>query len=236
MSEAVSDERGHDGGVATVHLVHGYLGVGKTWFARRTERETGGIRFSPDEWYMRLFVGDESTHHLDEVLWRRLMALIDDLWPAVAAAGVDVVLDFGFWTRAARDRARALAISAGAEAVLYQVVCDEADFPDDATCLDWLWRTRCAPDGENAGCPKCETVRSFRRYQTVQQRQSWTCTACGHHLHPTAGTIFHKSSTSLHLWFYAMYLMTSTRCGISPPSSLSESWALPTRRHGACSI
>ena len=29
------------------------------------------------------------------------------------------------------------------------------------------------------------------------------------------GTIFHKSSTSLHLWFYAMYLMTSTRCGIS---------------------
>ena len=25
----------------------------------------------------------------------------------------------------------------------------------------------------------------------------------------------HKSSTSLHLWFYAMYLITSTRCGIS---------------------
>ena len=34
-------------------------------------------------------------------------------------------------------------------------------------------------------------------------------------LHPTAGTIFHRSSTSLRLWFHAMYLMTSTRCGIS---------------------
>ena len=34
-------------------------------------------------------------------------------------------------------------------------------------------------------------------------------------MHPTAGTIFHKSSTGLQLWFYAMYLMTSTRCGIS---------------------
>jgi transposase len=34
-------------------------------------------------------------------------------------------------------------------------------------------------------------------------------------VHPTAGTIFHKSSTALQLWFYAMYLMTSTRCGIS---------------------
>src|SRR5579859_7922659 len=39
--------------------------------------------------------------------------------------------------------------------------------------------------------------------------------ACGHHIHPTAGTIFHKSSTSLHLWYYALFLITSTRCGIS---------------------
>jgi transposase-like protein len=90
-----------------------------------------------------------------------------------------------------------------------------ADFPDDETCLQWLWRTRYAPDGEHAVCPKCETERAFKRYETAQQRQSWTCTACGHHVQPTAGTIFHKSSTSLHLWFYAMYLMTSTRCGIS---------------------
>jgi transposase-like protein len=89
------------------------------------------------------------------------------------------------------------------------------DFPDDAACLDWLWRTRYAADGEHAECPKCQQVRPFRRYETVQQRQSWTCTACGHHLHPTAGTIFHKSSTALHLWFYGVYLMTSTRCGIS---------------------
>jgi transposase len=29
------------------------------------------------------------------------------------------------------------------------------------------------------------------------------------------GTIFEKSTTSLKLWFYAMYLMASTRCGIS---------------------
>jgi transposase len=89
------------------------------------------------------------------------------------------------------------------------------DFPDDATCLEWLWVTRYSPDGKHADCPKCELHREFKRYETSQQRQSWTCTACGFHLHPTAGTIFHKSSTSLHLWFYAMYLMTSTRCGIS---------------------
>jgi transposase-like protein len=90
-----------------------------------------------------------------------------------------------------------------------------AEFKDDEACLQQLWRDRFSFDGKHANCPKCGTIREFHRYLTKQQRQSWTCTACGHHLHPTAGTIYHKSSTSLHLWFYAMYLMTSTRCGIS---------------------
>ena len=89
------------------------------------------------------------------------------------------------------------------------------EYPDDATCLEALWRRRYSEDGVHADCPKCGVSREFKRYETAQQRQSWSCTACAHKLHPTAGTIFHKSSTSLHLWFYAMYLMTSTRCGIS---------------------
>ncbi len=89
------------------------------------------------------------------------------------------------------------------------------EFPDDRACLEHLWRTRYAEDGEHASCPKCRQVRSFKRYETAQQRQSWTCTACGHHIHPTAGTIFHKSSTSLRLWFYAIYLVSSSRCGIA---------------------
>src|SRR5437763_1694020 len=88
-------------------------------------------------------------------------------------------------------------------------------FPDDESCLQYLWTTRYAPDGEHAACPKCGVERSFKRYETAQQRQSWTCTTCGTHLHPTAGTIFHKSSTSLHLWFYALYIMASTRCGVA---------------------
>lgn len=86
------------------------------------------------------------------------------------------------------------------------------EFPDDATCLDFLWRERFSADGRHAECPKCERERSFYRSES---RPSYCCATCGHHLHPTAGTIFHKSATSLHLWFYAMYLMTSTRCGIS---------------------
>src|SRR5207244_11760985 len=41
------------------------------------------------------------------------------------------------------------------------------------------------------------------------------CPCCGHHEYPMRGTIFEGSSTSLKLWYYAMFLMASTRCGIS---------------------
>src|SRR4051812_29374352 len=86
------------------------------------------------------------------------------------------------------------------------------EFPDDRTCLDWLWRNRYSTDGSHAHCPKCERTRKHHR---VESRPSYSCDTCGHHIHPTAGTIFHRSATSLHLWFYAIYLMTSTRCAVS---------------------
>jgi transposase-like protein len=85
-------------------------------------------------------------------------------------------------------------------------------YPDDTACLDRLWRERYAPDGHHAYCSKCGRERKFHRTST---RASYTCDSCGLHVHPMKGTIFEKSTTSLKLWFYAMYLMASTRCGIS---------------------
>src|ERR671916_185186 len=46
-------------------------------------------------------------------------------------------------------------------------------------------------------------------------KRSSASQSCGHHEHPLVGTIFENSATSLRLWFYDMYLMASTRCGIS---------------------
>jgi transposase len=94
----------------------------------------------------------------------------------------------------------------------YTIMDFVRDYPDDATCLDSLWRRLYSEDGETATCPKCDKTRRFHR---VKSRPSYSCDTCGHHIHPTAGTIFHKSSTSLHLWFHAVFLMAQTRCGIS---------------------
>lgn len=85
----------------------------------------------------------------------------------------------------------------------------EREFPTDDACLDWL-RGFLYPDGIH--CKKCDRVTKHHR---VASRRSYSCDYCGHHVHPTAGTLYHKSSTPLRLWFYATYLMASTRCGIS---------------------
>jgi transposase len=85
----------------------------------------------------------------------------------------------------------------------------QKQFPDDATCLEWL-KNRLYPDG--IFCDACQAITKHHR---VKSRPSYSCDHCGHHVHPTADTIFHKSPTSLTTWFYAVYLMASTRCGIS---------------------
>jgi len=83
-------------------------------------------------------------------------------------------------------------------------------FPDDAACLDELMTMR-FPDGVTY-CEKCEQDRKHYR---IAGRPVYSCAYCGTQVSPMAGTIFHKSATSLRIWFYAMYLMASTRCGIS---------------------
>jgi transposase len=95
------------------------------------------------------------------------------------------------------------------KAVRYTIKDFEAQFPDDATCLEWL-RQFLYPEGVH--CGPCGRVTKHHR---VISRPSYSCDQCGHHVHPTAGTIFHKSTTPLRLWFYAIYLMSSSRCGIS---------------------
>jgi len=85
-----------------------------------------------------------------------------------------------------------------------------AKFPDDESCLEYLKEKRFP-----GGVTFCEKCQQDRKHHRVSGRPAWACDYCGRMISPMAGTIFEKSSTSLRLWFYAMYQMGSTRCGIS---------------------
>ena len=91
----------------------------------------------------------------------------------------------------------------------YTIADFNRDFPTDDACLEWL-KNHLYPNG--IFCQRCGQVTKHHKLTT---RRSYSCDICGRHVHPTSGTIFEKSTTSLKLWFHAIYLMSSTRCGIS---------------------
>jgi predicted RNA-binding Zn-ribbon protein involved in translation (DUF1610 family)/transposase-like protein len=80
------------------------------------------------------------------------------------------------------------------------------DFSDDNACLKYIFNNR-YPDYV---CPKCGK-ESF--YQ-VKGRKSFAC-SCGYQINPTANTIFHKSDTKLKDWFFAIYLFSASKNGVS---------------------
>lgn len=82
-------------------------------------------------------------------------------------------------------------------------------FPDDESCLNHLFEIRF---GQGFECPSCERPSNWYR---IKAERAYSCQWCGHHLHPTVGTPFEKTRTPLQMWFYAIYLFTTTRNGVA---------------------
>jgi transposase len=80
-------------------------------------------------------------------------------------------------------------------------------FPDDDACLEYLFKKNF---GNEFACPRCGQIGKFRK---LTKLPAYTC-ECGEHIHPMAGTPFHRSHTPLQKWFYAIYLFTTTRHGV----------------------
>lgn len=61
-------------------------------------------------------------------------------------------------------------------------------------------------------CPSCYRTVTFYK---LTKRKAYACGKCRAHIYPLAGTIFHKSRTSLWLWFYSLYLFSVSKNGVS---------------------
>jgi hypothetical protein len=86
--------------------------------------------------------------------------------------------------------------------VKYTIQQFNEQFPDDDACLQYLFDQQ-FPNGGTCKCGKSDC------FHKVTGRKKFACAWCGFQIAPTAGTIFHKSSTSLRTWFHAMFVMTA---------------------------
>lgn len=87
-----------------IYLLCGKTGSGKTTYAMKLEQQ-GAVRFSLDEWMIRLY-GHDMTREVFDQRVRICEGMFLDLAEMLASRGLDVVIDSGFWRREARDRAR----------------------------------------------------------------------------------------------------------------------------------
>jgi len=102
--------------MATLHLMVGLPCSGKSTLARTLEHEHSALRLTPDEWQIRLFGQDaeEPEHNARHTLIETLQW---EVASRLLTLGIDVILDYGFWTREEREdfRSRAKQLGASSE-------------------------------------------------------------------------------------------------------------------------
>lgn len=102
------------------HIIIGFIGSGKTTFARKLEKETGAIRFTKDEWIVRVF-GNTPPKDKFEEYDNRMASLATDMALKCLKAGTDVIIDEGFWVKEHRDAIREKVKNVGAIPKLYYI-------------------------------------------------------------------------------------------------------------------
>ena len=97
--------------MATLHLMTGLPCSGKTTKAKQLEKRHNALLLSPDVWYIKLFGRNKGAKYnrnqrnVEFIMWTHASRVL--------SLGVDVILDYGFPTRAERDKYREMARALG---------------------------------------------------------------------------------------------------------------------------
>jgi predicted kinase len=97
---------------ATLNVIFGPSGAGKTTYANAFARREGAVAFILDEWMARLYGPDIPAQVEYPWLVERVGRCEAQIWSTVAAvmaAGTSVILDLGLMRKADRDRIREIA-------------------------------------------------------------------------------------------------------------------------------
>jgi predicted kinase len=108
---------------ATIHLMHGFIGFGKTTVAKRLAQDLPAVRLTNDEFMKKLY-GRNPTVELFKEYYDRIDGLIWDLTSQIIKAGANVIIDSGFWSKEARTTSFNRAKEITENVVFHKIECD----------------------------------------------------------------------------------------------------------------
>jgi len=105
-------------------LIAGQVCSGKTSTAKVLEEYTGAIRFTPDEWMLKLFPDHVNCEDFDRIFYK----CCEISWGVAErclSKGLSVILDFGFWKKKDREAYIKLLSELGYNCCSIYVSCED---------------------------------------------------------------------------------------------------------------
>ena len=112
--------------MAKLIMICGKICAGKSTYAKRLQEEWGGMLLSVDELLLALLGGDVGEMHNEYA--ERARAYLFELSAELTASGINVILDWGFWTVEDREQAKSFCRERGIPCELHYLAVSDRDW------------------------------------------------------------------------------------------------------------
>ncbi len=107
--------------MATIHLIQGFMGFGKTTLAKELAKKYNAKHFACDQVVLARYGRnpqnfEKAYREADDYIWQETAKLIQ--------AGQDVILDYGFWDKETRRKVQEKASKLTPNVLWHQLICD----------------------------------------------------------------------------------------------------------------
>ena len=112
---------GNANSMPTIHLIHGFMGFGKTTLSKALAKKYNAKHFAIDQVIVQRFGRnpkefDKAYQEADDYIWQETARLLE--------AGQDVILDYGFWEKETRRKVQEKAQKLTPHVLWHQLICN----------------------------------------------------------------------------------------------------------------
>lgn len=108
--------------MARINLVSGYMAFGKTTYSKKLAEKTNAIVLTPDD-FMRDILGRRISDKKFRYYLPKVEKLVWQLTDKIIKTGIDVIIDYNFWSKKDRAKGYKKAKSITEDVLFHKITC-----------------------------------------------------------------------------------------------------------------